>query len=502
MNEIQARDAILLRAYETARTGDLHALWSDEDRLWATRAAQEVEGEHASTEAFIARRAALASERLRKRESALDRTLRALGWRRWFGWALALAALAAGVAADAIGATGRINLLSPPLFALIAWNLVVYVVLAIRAVRGFASAERANPGLLAQLVSRASRAAAPVQRAARRSPVLSAFVAQWLAASAPLAAARVARMLHLAAAAFAAGAAGGMYLRGLGLAYLAGWESTFLGPETVHAILTVLLAPASALTTIELPDATHLASIRFDVSPGEGAARWIHLYATTLALAVLVPRMLLAAANGWRERRLARHFPIALDAPYFAALANAHRGQAATVRFVPYSYRLAPQAALGLEALLARVFGTGSHASVAPVVEFGSEDTLDPSLLAGGPYAFAAALFALTATPEPETHGAFVAALSRLAPADTPFLLLVDESPFHERFGRNPQASERLDERRAAWTKMLAAYECAPVFVDACAPDPAPSELALKEAIASGPARPAVPAAPATRSDA
>lgn len=504
MNEFQARNAILLRAYETASGQDARAPWSDEDRDWATRAAQEVEGERAPAEAFIARRAALGAERLRKRDDALDRALRALRWRPWLGWALALAALAAGFAADAIGATGRVNLLAPPLFALIAWNLAVYLLLAMRAARGFAQGERARAGLLAQLVARAARAAAPAERLARRSPVVSVFVAQWLEASAPLAAARVARILHVAAAAFAAGAVGGMYLRGLGLAYLAGWESTFLGPQAVHAILSVLLAPASALTAIDLPDAAHLAAIRFDVSPGEGAARWIHLYATTLALAVVAPRLLLAAASAWRERGLARRFPIALDAPYFVALAGAHRGQAASVRIVPYSYRLAPQAALGLEAILARVFGKGSHASIAPAVEFGAEGALDPSLLAGGPHAFAAALFGATATPEKETHGAFVAALSRLAPANTPFLVLVDESPFHERFGRDPQAGARRDERRAAWAKMLAALECAPVFVDPCAPDPAPSARALEAAIARGPAPPAAPeaaaaaAAPAT----
>ncbi len=490
MNETQARLALLVRAYETAPPEHARPHWSDEDRDWATRAAQEVEGEHASADAFIARRAALAAERLRSRDRAADRVLRALGWRPWIGWVMVLAALTAGFAADAIGAAGRINLLSPPLAALLAWNLLVYALLVVRAARKLGGNARPSAGPFAQLVARASHAVVSIERVARRSAPVSAFVTDWLAASAPLAAARVGRILHLAAAAFAAGAIGGMYVRGLGLAYLAGWESTFLSPDTVHAILSALLAPASALTNIALPDAAQIASIRFDVSPGEGAARWIHLYAATLALVVLVPRLILFAASAWREHRLAQRFALALHTPYFAALAGVHRGHAASARIVPYSYRLAPQAALGLDAIFGRMFGAGSHLSIAAAVEFGGEDALDEALLAGGPHVFVAALFSATATPEPETHGAFVAALAKLVPPATPLLVLVDESAFHERFGREPTAKARRDERRDAWTKMLAACGHAPVFIDPAAPDPGASAQALKSAIARGTALP------------
>ena len=55
MNETQARLALLVRAYETAPPEHARPHWSDEDRDWATRAAGEVEGEHASADAFIAR---------------------------------------------------------------------------------------------------------------------------------------------------------------------------------------------------------------------------------------------------------------------------------------------------------------------------------------------------------------------------------------------------------------------------------------------------------------
>ncbi len=80
-----------------------------------------------------------------------------------------------------------------------------------------------------------------------------------------------------------------------------------------------MLAPASHLTGIAAPD---VAPLR--IGPGgdaqASAAPWIHLYATTLALAVLLPRGLLALLAGWRARRLSRRFPLPLDTPYFEAL--------------------------------------------------------------------------------------------------------------------------------------------------------------------------------------
>ncbi|MBN9463869.1 MAG: hypothetical protein J0H00_21940 [Burkholderiales bacterium] len=62
MTEDDARNALLVRAFELA-PADL-ANWSGDDRAWASRAAAEVEGASAPTDAFVARRARLAAERL------------------------------------------------------------------------------------------------------------------------------------------------------------------------------------------------------------------------------------------------------------------------------------------------------------------------------------------------------------------------------------------------------------------------------------------------------
>ena len=101
MNEAAAREAVLVRAIETTDAG--RAVWSDEDRAWATRAAAEIAGSDAAPDAFIARRASLALERVQTRHPAFGRALRAVTWRSWIAPALAVAAFALGIAATRSG---------------------------------------------------------------------------------------------------------------------------------------------------------------------------------------------------------------------------------------------------------------------------------------------------------------------------------------------------------------------------------------------------------------
>src|SRR5690606_2460826 len=119
-------------------------------------------------------------------------------------------------------------------------------------------------------------------------------------AIAPGDAARAGALLHAASALFAVGLLAGLYLRGLAFEYRAGWERTFLDADGVRWLLGLVLGPASALTGLALPDAPALADLRFDAGPGERAARWIHLYAVSVALYVLLPRLLLAL-RGWQQ---------------------------------------------------------------------------------------------------------------------------------------------------------------------------------------------------------
>ena len=206
MNEAAAREATLVRAIETTDAG--RAVWSDEDRAWATRAAGEIAGSDAAPDVFIARRASLALERLQARHPAFGRALRAVTWRSWIAPGLAVAAFVLGIAADQVGPSHRVNVLAFPLLGLLVWNVAVYALIALRGVWGLVSPRGRALGPLARAIARLGRAAPrePGVRDAAVSTVLGVFFAEWARSSAPLAAARIGRSLHVAAFALALGA--------------------------------------------------------------------------------------------------------------------------------------------------------------------------------------------------------------------------------------------------------------------------------------------------------
>jgi len=261
---------------------------------------------------FVVARAAIALQRLLPRDPAGQRWLGRRAWHpAWVALALVLGLLG-GLAVDQLGPPQRVNLLAPAVWAVVGWNLLVYLALLL---------PNPLPGLRAGL-----------SRWALRGPEPVALL--WARHAAPLTGARLALVLHTAAAGLALGLVAGLYLRGLVLDYRAGWQSTFLDAATVQQVMDWLLKPASALTGIAVPD---VAPLR--LGPGAdasaSAAPWIHLLASTLALAVLLPRCLLAWRASARGRHLARHFPLPLDTPYFESLHPLMRpGLTPTVRLL------------------------------------------------------------------------------------------------------------------------------------------------------------------------
>jgi hypothetical protein len=484
MNEASAREVVLVRAVET-RDAD-RAVWRDEDREWATRAAAEVVGESAPPDWFLARRASLALERLSPRHPTLTRALRAVTWRSWIGAVLALAALALGLASNQLGPAQRVNILAFPLLALLAWNVAVYAVLIVRLLVGWLLHRPRGPvrGLVARLAQRAPAAAGRDKGAL--GPALTTFFAEWARLSAPLMATRAARVLHWAAALFALGAVGGMYFRGLAFEYRAGWESTFLTAEHVRALLAFALSPGSALTGIAVPDAPHIERIRFGASvEGENAAPWIHLYAATTAAIVLVPRVLLALVAWLLERRWSTHFPLRLEEPYFARLLRTYARGTARVRVLPYSYQVPVASVQGLTAVFSRVLGPHAEVAFAEPVAYGDEFGFGE--VAGAD--LVAALFNLAATPERENQSAFLAALRERVGSQATLTAIVDESGFRRRFSSQPG---RIEERHAAWRDAFSGLGIEPIFVDLSDPELARAEASLNAVLdrsAAGPAR-------------
>jgi hypothetical protein len=449
MTEDQARAVLLLQAVEGVPGT---ALWTAEDRQWATRAAPQGLPAEAPREALIAERARLALQRLAPRDAAVRRALAARAWRP--GWpvlALAGGVLLGGVS-DGLVAGAYFNLLSPVFWGLLAWNLVLYALLLWpRPVGGWL-----RRGLARALLQRV-----------RGSGVLADFAGRWAAASEPLARARAAALLHVLAAGLALGLIAGLVLRGLVLDYRAGWATTLLAPETVRAALAVGFQPGWAATGQAPPGIAAVEALRVlpDRPAQASAAPWIVLMTVQLALVVLLPRLLLAALALRRAHGLTRRFPLAVDGPPFQHWV-ASAGTALWV--LPLGQAPSAQAALNLRAACARVWGDAVALSLAAPLAWGDES--HPP--ACPPGARALLLVDLATTPEAEVHGRVLQALQAADP-----IVVADEAGFVRRFGHG----DRLAQRHGAWRALLGATPF--VSVDLEAPDLALAERALRAAL-------------------
>lgn len=469
MTEDDARNLLLVRAVEIEDRDE--ALLTREDRIQANAAglaasSGQRDGKRAD-ERFLAGRSGFAATRLTTRHPLAATVLRHSRWPAWLGWAVPLAALVLGLFTNEIGSGKRLNIIAFPLIGMFAWNLAVYLALAAQTVlapfrrgrRRSDDGRAVREGWLARLAALGRRRIAGQDSLSR---ALARFAEDWGRASARIGRVRGAAILHLGAALFAVGVIAGMYLRGLGVEYRAGWESTFLGPAAVHGLVTTLLAPASALTGVPLPDVERIADLRWPgpIGGGENATPWIHLFAVTSAAIIVVPRLLLASLTALNAARLRRTFPVpGREDFYVRRLLRSVRGGASEVRVTPYAFTPGAEARRNLATLLERALGEGARVGFDAPVPYGGEE----AWLAGASLAPATdhhlVLFNLSSTPEQENHGAFVADLARrLAEArhGTALGVVLDDSAYRQRLGTQAGAQERLDARLAAWRGVLA----------------------------------------------
>jgi len=484
-----------VRAIETEDASA--ALLTREDRDYATGAASSAGGgggdaERGDGAAFLARRSRFALDRLKPRHPAVAQAERRARWPAWLNWTLPLAALALGWASNEVFDGRRLNVISFPLLGMLAWNLGVYALLVLGALRGLArSGGDADPaGPATRLLVRAAQ---PARGRTDAQPTLARgiarFLADWLRFAAGLNRARAARTMHLAAACLAAGVVLGMYASGWDVEYRAGWESTWIrDPATLHGLLSAVLGPASALTGIALPPPAGLASLNWGSgTPGVNAAPWIHLYAATALLFIIAPRLLLAGAYAARVARARRRVPLPGNEDFYVrTLLRSVAGAGASVRVVPYSFAPPEGAQRTLRRLLADVLGERTGVAIETSIAYGDEDRW---LADTGPERFdddyLLVLFNLSATPEAENHGALVAGLrQRLAKErrDAALLVVLDEAAMRRHPGARDGADTRLETRRQAWRAMLRPHGVEPVSLDLAADD----ALGLAQALETG----------------
>jgi hypothetical protein len=251
-----------------------------------------------------------------------------------------------GLASNLLGPGEQIHVVRNPVFAMLLWNLCVYVGLALIALRS-------RRGLTGRLASRqadqqglSSARAAPGSAMPRPSwplrfvvprawhffqrltfgfgeskayaAVVRRFTRNWLEIAAPVPVFRWKAALHLAAAAIAAGAIAGMYARGLLQDYRVSWASTFITREdSVDQLLHLVFGPSlfvSRLLGFGIEDQISVAHL---LSPnGDEADGWIHLFALTVVLFIVFPRTLLALWLQRKIRRSSRAMTLVLDHYY------------------------------------------------------------------------------------------------------------------------------------------------------------------------------------------
>lgn len=482
MREKALRSVLLMKAIEEADQAG--ALVPPADRAAATRASTRAQ-EGAAIPAAPGPLDAAARNLLTARaDHLLAQVVRrypfvgALREQRGVAWAgalLVVLSLLGGFGLSALDGTRTINILSFPLLGLILWNVAVYAVVLYNAVRSLRH-EPLHQSLLADMLASAAlrRIRRLIEKSATYNTVLAdalgRFLSEWSQTARPLLVARAGTILHLCAAAVGVGLIAGLYLRGIAFDYRAGWESTFLTADTVRALLAFVYAPASALTGIAVPDATHIAAIRLvDGQGGESAANWIHLLAATALLFVVLPRLVLTLLQMSAVLRHALHVkvPASLSAYYRAAFGQVAGGHQ-LVSVLPYNYEPFGGATAALRALLTTAFGESLVITLHANTRYGEEEDFARQLAVRHDEAanVVALLFNLAATPEEENHGQIITAARdwlQQTGSEARLLALVDERPYASRLG--PDNARRLNERRETWRRFIAAHGLEACFV-------------------------------------
>jgi hypothetical protein len=482
MNEQVARDVVLMRTIETMDRK--HEILSDDDRMYASRSARELAEWQASDsksavtdDHFLQQRSEQILKRLGERTPALRAFLRRGAGLTALSIGLPLLALLVGAGVDRISDPHRVDLLSAPLLAIIAWNLLVYLVLLAWLFVPASKTGWAGNSLIRRIS--VGSAALPRKLPATLTAALVEFMAEWTRLSGKLTHLRLARTMHLAAALFAVGAVLSLLARGLLSQYVAGWESTFLDAAQVHTALSVLFAPASWLFQLPGFSVADIEALRFTQNPSPaGGKRWVLLYAATMLLLVVVPRLVLAAVAHWRARRIAANFPLDLDQPYFRQLRGKMGGPPGVLRVLPYSFTLDEARDRGLANVAVMLLGEQARVMLRPSSGYGDEpvDALGEAALSDPAISLTAVLFNLAATPENENHGAFLDHLLRASPrgASRTIAVLVDESSLLERLATQAGGRSRVDERIALWQEFCAHHRATATIVNLLEPQARP----------------------------
>ena len=368
-------------------------------------------------------------------------------------------ALLGGVIADPIGPSGQINLLNVPLLTLLIWNAVIYGGFLYNMLVPRPSQERLQPGLpglvewllgfivrgrLSRLRSDRTQAPEEIQWIATS---LASYAERLLHHGRTLLITHARSLLHLAAAALAIGMVVGLYLRGFTFLYRVGWDSTFLEASGVHALLSFVFAPASWLLKIPMPSVDGIAELQGPAKAN--AAIWIHLWAMTTVLFIVLPRTVLAMSAWLSKTRLAVDVHLPSNEPYFQRLLNPYRGNGLFVEVLAYSHRV-KEGDDRLMTFLSDAFGVLADIHIGNPVSYGEH----PPAFRSDPDRSLCAVVLLNVAQAPEeTHSEFLEELKATVRGRgrSNMLLVVLDCEAYAQI----EHEKRLHERCQAWATLV-----------------------------------------------
>lgn len=375
----------------------------------------------------------------------------------WVPWAAAGAAFLLGWLTNELGPDRQISILSFPLLGLIVWNLAVCAA-----------------SLWAEWKPRRKPAAisAIPRRPTGTDPIASAraeFNTRAAAWEAPHHHARLKWAFHAAAIALALGIVAGMYVRGLAKQYTVTWESTFLAPQQVRTITRIVLGPASLITGIPVPDPPDR-----NAAP-KSAAPWIHLWAASAFLFIVIPRLLLANMARQQAAKAQPDYRAEFES-WLAVCRSIASGHTQAADILPVHFEPEPRVRDSLRLILQHLWGTHVSADFHSAISYGAEETA--ASLTPAPQ-YLALIFPLSSTPESEVHGTLISAFAAAGPERGRRLMVLDASSFEARFRTLPEYPQRLAARRAAWEKVAAGAFRILLLDDAARRDPAAAARAV-----------------------
>jgi hypothetical protein len=244
-----------------------------------------------------------------------------------------------------------------------------------------------------------------------------------------------------------------MYAKGWSKEYRAVWESTLLDAPSARAFLSALHGPTSRLLGLPLP-LEHFDAMRAgpgrEPQPGD-ALPWIHLYAGTLALLVLLPRLAFAALAIWRGNQRVEVAWHKLDWPGYAGrLHMTITGGGKSVEVLAYGWRADAEPRDRWSTTIRERFGGLARLQFS-AIQSGEEEAFVARWVPTQPLVVIA--FNAASTPEEEVHAALARDLrTRLREhlATARLIALLDTASLEDR-----RTKEAVAERLRLWQHTL-----------------------------------------------